>query len=158
MALVSRGDKGYKVQLAVRILELRERPKLLQALRKLATVAALLALFLPALSTLAESLAAADLPPCCNSIYCPMRHRQANGAQNSEVQCGGMGTPSQSGSSVRACDNTTNPAVGTAELVLVTPIILRGPAPAGATFRSAAMFFPFVASNPSTPPPRTLPS
>ena len=62
-----------------------------EALRKLGVITALFALLLPGLSALGESLSAADLPPCCNTIYCPLHHRQMNDVQRDKSNCDGMG-------------------------------------------------------------------
>ncbi len=133
-------------------------PRLRESLRKFGAVAALLAMLLPAVSTLAETLSAADLPACCNTIYCPVHHRQGKNLQQDKNNCGSMGALGQNDCSMRACDAAPNPVVGTAAFILVTPIALRGPAVAEAHTALVSQFFPFVATIPRTPPPRTFPS
>lgn len=138
------------------MLERRGRLKLREAVRGLAAIAALLALLLPGVSALREVSSAADLPPCCNTIYCPLHHRQMNDLQRDKSNCDSMGTRGQSDCSMRACDATPNPIVGIAPFVLATPVALRrqlivedAPAP-------ESHVFPSVATAPSTPPPRTF--
>jgi hypothetical protein len=132
------------------------RPKLRETVRKLAAIAALLALILPGFSTLAETLSAADLPACCNTAYCPVHHHQKSNLQKDKNNCNAIGMPGQNDCSMRACDAAPNPVVGTAAFVLVTPVALRGPAVAEAAPALASPFFPYVATIPSTPPPRTF--
>jgi len=136
----------------------RDLSELRATIRKLATVAALLALLLPGLSTLVETLSAADLPACCNTAYCPVHHRQARNLQKDKSNCDAKGIPGQNHCSMRACDAAPNAIVGTAAFVVVTPVALRGPATAEATPALASLFFPYVAAIPLTPPPRTFPS
>ena len=57
-----------------------------QIARKIQAVAALVALLLASIPALAESLAAPDLPACCNTVYCPMHHRQARDLQQDKKQ------------------------------------------------------------------------
>jgi hypothetical protein len=125
-----------------------------EILRKLAAIAALLALLLPGVSTLADTLSAGDLPACCNTAYCPVHHHQMSNLHKDKSNCGAMGMPGQSSCSMRACDATPNPIVGTAAFILVTPIGLRGPAVTEAAPGLASQFFPYVATIPLTPPPR----
>ncbi len=134
------------------------RPQLREILRKLAALAALLALLLPGISALAETLSASDLPACCNTVYCPVHHRQMSALQKDKSDCGAMGTFGQNDCSMRACDAAPNPIVATSAFVLVRPVTLRGPAVADAAPSLASQFFPYVATIPSTPPPRTFPS
>lgn len=133
-------------------------PKLRQIVRKLAAIAAILALLLPGISALAGTLSAADLPACCNTAYCPVHHRQVRNLQKDKSNCDAMGIPGQIDCSMRACDAAANPAVGTAAFVLITPVALRGPAVAESTPALASQFFPYVATIPLIPPPRTFPS
>ena len=133
-------------------------PKLRQIVRKLAAIAAILALLLPGISTLAGTLSATDLPACCNTAYCPVHHRQVRNLQKDKSNCDAMGIPGQNDCSMRACDAAPNPAVGTAAFVLVTPVALRDPAVAEATPVCTSQFFPYVATIPQIPPPRTFPS
>jgi hypothetical protein len=123
--------------------------------RKLAAFAALLALLLPGVSGLAETLSAAELPACCNTIYCPLHHRQMSDLQKDKSNCNAKGT-GQNDCSMRACDAAPNPIVGTAVFILVIPAALRGPAVAEAAPALASQFFPYVATIPVTPPPRTF--
>jgi hypothetical protein len=115
-------------------------------------------MLLPGVSTLAETLSAADLPACCNTIYCPVHHRQGRNLQTDKSNCASIGMPGQNDCSMRACDAAPNPVVGTAAFILVAPIALRGPAIAEAQTAPASQFFPFFTTIPQTPPPRTLPS
>jgi hypothetical protein len=127
-----------------------------KVVRKLAAITALLALLLPGVSVLAESLSAAGLPACCNTVYCPVHHRQMSSLQKDKSNCGAMGAPGQDNCSMRACDAAPNPIVGTAAFVLVTPVALRGPAVAEAAPALTSQFFPYVPAIPSIPPPRTF--
>jgi hypothetical protein len=143
--------EGYiELCLTRRYIQLRE------AVRKFAAMAALLALLLPGVSALAETLSAAGLPACCNTAYCPVHHRQKSNLQKDKSNCAAVGMPGQDDCSMRACDSAPNPIVGTAAFVLITPIALRGPAVAEAAPASVTRFFPFVATIPLTPPPRTF--
>jgi len=126
--------------------------------RKFAAIAALLALLLPGVSALADTISAADLLACCNTAYCPVHHRQARNLQKDKSNCDAKSIPGQNDCSMRACDAAPNSIVGTAAFVLVTPVALRGPAIAEATPALASPFFPYVAAIPQTPPPRTFPS
>jgi len=126
--------------------------------RKIAAVAALLAMLLPGLSTLAETLSAADLPACCNTTYCPVHHRQSRDLQKDKGNCDSTGMPGQKDCSMRACDTPQAPAVGTPSFVLVAPVTLSVPTSAETTPLAAALFSPFVFAVPLTPPPRTLAS
>jgi hypothetical protein len=129
-----------------------------ETLYKLAALAAIVALLLPSVSAVAETLSAADLPACCNTSYCPVHHRQGRNLQKDKSNCDAIGMPGHNDCSMRACDAAPNPMVGTAAFVLVTPVALRGPAIAEATPALAALFFPYVATIPLIPPPRTFPS
>jgi hypothetical protein len=126
--------------------------------RKVAAIAALLALLLPGVSALAQTLSAADLPACCNTVYCPVHHRQVRNLQKDKSNCDALGIPGRSDCSMRACDAAPNSVVGTAAFVLVTPIALRGPGIAESAPALASQFFPYVATIPLIPPPRTFPS
>jgi hypothetical protein len=136
----------------------RGRLKLREIVRKLVATAALLALLLPGISALAETLAAVDLPACCNTAYCPVHHRQGRNLQKDKSNCDAMGIPGQKDCSMRACDAAPNPIVGTVAFVLVTPVALRRPAITEATPVMASQFFPYVTTIPLIPPPRTFPS
>lgn len=129
-----------------------------ETLRKLAAIAALVGLLLPGVSALAETISATDLPACCNTAYCPMRHRQGRNLQEDKSNCDAMGMAGHNNYSMRACDSAPNPIVGSAAFVLVTPVALRGPAIAEAASALASLFFPNVATIPPIPPPRTFPS
>lgn len=124
--------------------------------RKLAAMAALLTLFLPGVSALAETLAASALPACCNTAYCPVHHRQVRNLERDKSNCATMSVPGQNDCSMRACDAAPNPAIGSAAFVLVAPLALRGPAVAEAAAVLPSQFFPYVAAIPLTPPPRTF--
>jgi hypothetical protein len=134
----------------------RGTSELLKFLQKFAAIAALLALFLPGVSSLAVTLSAADLPACCNTSYCPVHHRQGRNLQKDKNNCDAISIPGQNDCSMRACDAAPNPVVGTALLVLVAPLALRGPAIAEAAPALASRFFPYVDAIPVTPPPRTV--
>lgn len=125
---------------------------------KFAAIAALVALLLPGVSALAETLSAGDLPACCNTAYCPLHHRQMSDVQKDKSECGAMGAPGQRDCSMRACDAAPSPVVGTALFVLVTPLALRAPAVAEATTALAPQYFPYIVAMPLTPPPQNLPS
>jgi hypothetical protein len=129
-----------------------------KAVRKLAALVALLALLLPGVSALAETISAADSLACCNTAYCPLHHRQGRNLQEDKSNCDAMGIPGHNNCSMRACDSAPNPLVGTAAFVLVTPVALRGPAIAEAAPALASLFFPYVATVPLIPPPRSFPS
>lgn len=126
--------------------------------RKLAAIAALLALLLPGVSALAETISVADSLACCNTAYCPVHHRQARDLQKDKSNCDATGMAGHNNCSMRACDSAPNSIVGTAAFDLVTPVALRGPAIAEATPALASLFFPYVATVPLIPPPRTFPS
>ena len=126
--------------------------------RKLQAVAALIALLATSLPGLAESLAASNLPACCNTVYCPVHHRQARELQKDKTICDSDGTSAVNDCSMRACDTTPNPVDGTAPFVLVAPLAVRVPADSVPTQMQAPRFFPFIVSIPLTPPPRPLPS
>ena len=129
-----------------------------EAIRRLAAMAAIMALLLPGISALAETLSASGLPPCCNTVYCPVHHRQMSNLQKDKSNCDAMGSPGQNDCSMRACDAAPNPIVGTAAFVLVAPVALRGPAVAEAAPALASQFFPYVVTIPLTPPPLAFPS
>jgi hypothetical protein len=135
----------------------RGRPTLREIVPKLAAIIALLALLLPGVSALAYTLSAADLPACCNTAYCPVHHRQGRNLQKDKSNCDALGIPGQKDCSMRACDAAPNQIVGTAAFVLVTPIALRGPSIAEGAPALASQFFPYVATIPLIPPPRTFP-
>jgi hypothetical protein len=126
--------------------------------RKLAAMAALLALLLPGVSALAETISAADSLVCCNTAYCPVHHRQARDFQKDKSNCDAKGMAGHNSCSMRACDAALNSMVGTAAFVLVTPVALRGPAMAEAAPSLVSVFFPYVTTIPPIPPPRTFPS
>jgi hypothetical protein len=132
--------------------------KLRQIARKLQAVAALFALLVTGVAGLAESLPVSDLPFCCNAVYCPVHPRQAHEFQKDKSKCDAQGHLAGNDCSMRACDTTPSPVVGTAPFVLVAPIALRSPASAEPARIQAPHFFSFIASIPLTPPPRTLPS
>lgn len=132
--------------------------RLREMMRKLLTVVALSALLVASVPALAELLSASDLPACCNTVYCPMHHRQAGNPQGDKSNCDAKGNPMGNDCSMRACDTAPNPVVGTTTFVLVAPFAVRYPPSAEPLQIQAARFFPFIVSIPLTPPPRTLPS
>jgi hypothetical protein len=126
------------------------------ALRKLAAGVALLALLLPSMSILAEALPAADLPACCNTVYCPLHHRQSSELQRDRSLCDSTRTPGQKDCSMRACDSAPKSVVASAAFVLVTPAALRGPSVAEDAPSPALPFIPYAPAFPFTPPPRNV--
>ena len=116
---------------------------------------ALLALLLPGLSALGDSLSAADLSLCCNALYCPMHHRQMSDTRKDKSNCSAMSVPGQKDCSMGACDASPNPVIGTAVYVLIVPVTLSAPAIAEAAPALLPKFFLYVAKPPLTPPPRT---
>lgn len=126
--------------------------------RKIAAIAALLAMLLPGLSTLAETLSAANLPACCNTTYCPLHHHDSRSLQKDKSDCNAKGVPVQQDCSMRACDTPQTPAVGTSLFVLTVPVSLTAPAAAEPSVSTAALFSPFAFAVPLTPPPRMLAS
>ena len=127
-------------------------------MRKLAAIAALLALVLPVFSTLAGTISAADLRACCKTNYCPLHHNSRNNSQKDRPDCPGKNMPGPGSSAMRACDSAPNAIVGAPFFVLVTPIVLRALATNEAAYvlpsHSAASFVAI----PRTPPPRTVQS
>ena len=126
--------------------------------RKLQAVAALLAVLLASVPALAESLSTPNLPVCCNTVYCPVHHRQVSQAQKDASNCDAQGNPMRNDCSMRACDTASPVLVGTAVYVLTAPLAMRAPASAEPARIQAPRFFPFVVSIPLTPPPRKFPS
>src|SRR5580700_3705656 len=99
--------------------------KLRQIARTFQAVAALLALLATSVAGMAETLRAADLPGCCNSAYCPLHQMQKD-----KSLCDTPGKSSENGYSMRACEATPSPVLGTAPFVLLAPLAMRGPASA----------------------------
>jgi hypothetical protein len=130
--------------------------RLREMARKIQAVAALIALLATGVPTLAESLSASTLPACCNTVYCPVHHRQVHELQKDKSNCDAQGNPVRNDCSMRACDTAPSPVVGTSPFVLVTPLAMRSPAGAEPAQIQAPRFFPFSISIPLTPPPRTL--
>jgi hypothetical protein len=126
--------------------------------RKFQAVAALFALLATGVPSLAESLTASTLPACCNTVYCPVHHRQIHEVQQDRTNCDALGSAGLNECSMRACDTTTLPVVGTSLFVLVTPLAMRSPTSAEPAQAQAPRFYPFSVSIPLTPPPRALPS
>ena len=129
-----------------------------QIARKLQAIAALAALLLVGVPTLAESLSPPDGSACCSTSYCPLHHRQIEDLQKDKSKCDAQGHLAGNECSMRACDLAPSPAVGTALFVLTAPISIAfqtnvEPAPA-----LVSMFLPFSLNLPTTPPPRTIPS
>jgi len=122
--------------------------------RKLQAVAALLALLLASVPTLADAFSSADMPACCNSMDCPMRPGQICGSQKHASDYAGMGN----GCSMCSCDMSPKPILEIAPFVLAIPLAIHSqmiaePAPA---FVPGFLFS--RGSVPSIPPPRTYPS
>ena len=132
--------------------------KLQQFARKFKAVAALSVLLAASIPSLTESLSASNLPACCNAVFCPMHHRQVRELQKNRSNCDAHSNPMRNDCSMRACDTTPSPVVGTGPFVLATPLAMRYPASAEPARIQAPRFFPFILSIPLTPPPRTLPS
>ena len=140
------------------MLSKRGAMRLRQIARKLQAIAALFALLLASVPALAESLSTFNLPACCNTVYCPVHHRQVSQAQKDASNCAAQGNSMRNDCSMRACDTASPVLVGTAVYVLTAPLAIRTPASAEAARIQAPRFSPFVVSIPLTPPPRTLPS
>src|SRR5271170_827608 len=104
--------------------------RLRQIARKVQAIAAVVALLATCAAGLAESLPASGLPSCCNTIYCPLHQRQAREQQRDKALCDSQGKSAGNDCSMRACDVTPSPAVGTAPFVLVAPLAMRVPASA----------------------------
>ena len=132
--------------------------KLRDISRKFVTVSVLVALLAASTPALAESLSPSDLPACCNTVYCPLHHRQRRDMQKDKSDCAAHGKTGAADCSMRACDHAPNQAVGTALFTLAVPIIISYEATVQAVPLSLSGFVPFVSSLPSTPPPRTFPS
>jgi len=122
--------------------------------RKLAAALALVALILPSISAFAQALSAADLQACCNTVYCPVHHRQGRNLQKDKSDCDAKSMPGQNDCSMRACDAPPNPALGTAAFILVAPFVLRAPLLAAAPVVLAFESFSSRVTFPLTPPPR----
>lgn len=123
-------------------------------LRKLLAIVSLSGLLLASVPALAESLSAPNLPSCCNSIYCPMRHHQSG---NQDMpQCNMPGHSLQNDCSTHACDMAQNPAVGTPLFVLMAPVALAQSEGAEPAPIQGSPFFAYHLNLPLTPPPRTL--
>jgi hypothetical protein len=135
-----------------------DRLKLREVARKFATVAALLALLLPGVSALAETLSATELPACCNTVYCPLHHRQKQSLEQDKSNCDSTRGRGNDGCSMRACDAPSRPVVGNSAFLLASPVALRGPAFAETAAAIAFEFSLHIPAIPLTPPPRTFPS
>jgi hypothetical protein len=127
-------------------------------IKKLSAALTLFALLIASVPALAESLAPADLPACCNTAYCPLHHRQTQDLKKDKSMCGSPGQMAGNDCSMRACDAPQNPAVGTSLFVLVAPVGLSYQAYVEPAPIQVSGYFPFHLNLPSTPPPRTLPS
>jgi hypothetical protein len=127
-------------------------------IRKFLAILSLSALLLTSLPALAESLAASDMPACCNTAYCPLHHRQVRDLQRDKSICDAQGHAAQNDCSMHACDMAPNPVVGTALFVLVATPAIAYHVEAERAPLTASLFFPIHLNIPSTPPPRTLPS
>jgi len=132
--------------------------ELRQIARKVQAIAAVFAMLATSVAGLAESLPASGVPPCCNTIFCPLHQHQAHEQQKDRNICDSQGKSSGNDCSMRACDTMTAPVVGTAPFVLVAPLAKRNPAGSETAQVPAPQFFPLITSIPLTPPPRTLPS
>ena len=97
-----------------------------QVARKFLAVAALMGLLVATVPALAESLSASSSPPCCNTIYCPVHHRQPHQLQKDKSVCDSQGNSAGNDCSMRACDTAPNPVVGTSPFVLMAPLAMRG--------------------------------
>ena len=130
--------------------------------RKLLAVAALLALLAASTPALAESLSASDLPACCNTAFCPLHPDVGKAAICRRTRSDCDARTARRGAadcSMRACDHAPTQAVGTALLhLLAAPITISYKATVQAAPFSLTSFVLFVASLPSTPPPRAFPS
>ena len=126
--------------------------------RKLAAFVALLALLMPGVSALAQALSAGDFPACCNTVYCPVHHRQGRNLQKDVSNCAGIVIPGHNDCSMRACDAPPRAAVGTIVFVLVAPLMLRAPLVSESAVAPFEEFAPSNFTIPSTPPPRSSPS
>ena len=129
-----------------------------QIARRFLVAASLLALIATSIPGLTEALAASNLAECCNSICCPLHHRQSGGVQKNKSNCGGMGVPGQNDCSMRTCDPTPISVVSAAPFVLAPPIALQAPAGTQLTPIQTPEIVLFIVSIPSTPPPRISPS
>jgi len=129
-----------------------------QIAKRLLAVASLFALLLTSVPGLAQALAAAGLPACCNSVCCPLHRTQSNGSRKDKANCGSLGVPGQNDCSVRACDMTSSPVVSAAPFVLAPPVALQAPTGKQPAQIQALQIVPFVATIPLTPPPRIFPS
>lgn len=129
-----------------------------QITKRFLAAASLFALIATSIPGLTEALAASNLPACCNSVCCPLHHRQSGGSQKDKSNCSGMGVPGQNDCSMRTCDPTPSPIVSAAPFVLEPPIALQVPTGKEYTQIQAPEIVPFIASIPSTPPPRISPS
>jgi hypothetical protein len=126
--------------------------------RRLLAVAALLALLTANVSVVAESLSASGLPACCNTVYCPVHHRQVRDLQKDKNDCNAHGNSALTDCSMRACDSAPKPVVEIAPFVLLAPFAVFYEANTQAAPLSASQFFPFAARLPLIQPPRTLPN
>ena len=127
-------------------------------IRKIFAILALSSLLLASLPALAESVSASGLPACCNTVFCPLHHRQTRDLERDKCICGTQGQGAGNDCSMRACDTPANPALGTALFVLAAPMAISYQTSAEPAPIRVAGFIPFHLNLPSTPPPRTLPS
>ncbi len=131
-----------------------ESPLMHSAIRKFVAVLGALALLVPCVSALAETIPAADLPPCCTNGLCPLHHRDTSSASGGKTECSGMPTPGQKSSSMRACDSAPNPVAAAPVYDLAAPAALRGPAVAPFAAVPIVLVLLSAATIPATPPPR----
>ena len=78
--------------------------------------------------------------------------------QKDKSDCDAHGKTGAADCSMRACDHAPTQAVGTALFTLAAPITISYKATVQAAPFSLTSFVLFVASLPSTPPPRAFPS
>ena len=132
--------------------------KVMTIARKILALSILLALLAANTPALADSLAKSDFQTCCNTAYCPLHPHQGREMPRNKTDCDAPGDTATAGSSIRACDAAPYPAVGAAPFLLAAPVTIFYEATAQPAPLSFSRFAPFVASVPSTPPPRILPS
>jgi hypothetical protein len=126
--------------------------------RRLLAYVALFGMLLASVPALADSFSASELSACCNTLYCPLHHRQSQDLQKDKSICDLQGHSKGNDCSMRACDTAPSPVVEIAPFVLVAPLAIGYQSELESAPVPAPNFFPFNVSIPSTPPPRVLPS
>lgn len=121
-------------------------------------ILALSSLLLASLPALADAVSALNLPACCNTVYCPMHHRQSENRPQGKGICSMPGHSTQDDCSMHACDMSASPAVGSVLFVLAAPVAISRQANVEPAPIRNSGFVPFHLNLPSTPPPRTVPS